>query len=89
MCRSSSTSQKIKFDGSGTGGNASSHAAGLRIFHGKVTGGDGRAGNAKLGAHRNFSDADIKLTGTGGDATTNRGGDTQGGLGQGGSFTLE
>jgi hypothetical protein len=86
---SSNSSNTLKFDGSAEGGDASSHATGLRIFHGKVTGGDGVAGDAKIGSQRQIADADIKLRGKGGSATTNRGGETQGGRGQGGSLTLD
>lgn len=55
----------------------------------EARGGDGIAGNIKIGANRTVNGGTFKSSGQGGTATGNPGGSARGGDGKGGNFVLE
>lgn len=79
--------RRPKYDTSGTGGNADAHYGYWRGSGGQtVTGGNGTGGNIQMPASR--VDANIKMTGTGGNARANAGGAAKGGDARGGNLTI-
>ncbi|RAH52599.1 hypothetical protein BO85DRAFT_492933 [Aspergillus piperis CBS 112811] len=79
--------RRPEYDTSGTGGNADAHYGCWRGSGGQtVTGGSGTGGNIQMPASR--ADANIKMTGTGGNARANAGGAAKGGDARGGNLTI-
>ncbi|OJI82237.1 hypothetical protein ASPTUDRAFT_192503 [Aspergillus tubingensis CBS 134.48] len=75
------------YDTSGTGGNADAHYGRWRGSDGQtVTGGNGTGGNIQMPA--GCADANIKMTGIGGNARANAGGAARGGDARGGNLTI-
>ena len=85
---SSAGGSRPTFNGSGQGGDAGPHTGTRTGKTGTVTAGDGIGGNVKFGAGSKVPDADFKMSGKGGNATSNAGGAAKGGDGRGGSFTF-
>ncbi|RYP51106.1 hypothetical protein DL769_010863 [Monosporascus sp. CRB-8-3] len=81
-------SDRPTFDGSGQGGDAKAHYGHWHGQTGTVTAGDGTGGNVSIGAGRQVPNGDFKMSGKGGNATSNAGGAGKGGDGKGGSFTF-